>query len=294
MPRVPLRQNDLAVGQQARWDVFDTRGNVLLARGAVVESEQTLRDLVRVRAVRDLDLRLKSDEVEGLLRRKTDGPDERAVRMPLEDTRIKPGDLIQLQDEKGDGRMAVKLIGYQRGKSVVVTEPQHNGNLIFLREGSPFVARVFSGQLAFAFSSNVLANPIKPYPHVHLSYPKDVVGLKVRRGERVKLRVIVAFDIDGGKSGAGIFSNLSVGGALLLSRAPDISAGCGIVAKFKLALGGVDYLLELPGVVRSHVQNQDEPELGAGYGIQFSEVPPEDALIISSFVFQQLADNKAS
>lgn len=294
MPRVPLSHNDLAIGQPAKWDVFDAQGKVLLARGVVVESEKILHDLLRLHGMRDLNLGLPSNELEGLSQRKANNPDEREVRMPLEETRIKPGDLIQLQDANGDARMAVKLIGYQRGRSVIVTNPLQNGSPIFLREGSLFVARVFSGQLAFAFSCNVLTNPVKPYPHVHFSYPSDVAGIKVRRGERVRLRVIAALDIDGGKSGSGVFVNLSVGGALLLSRSPDIKPGCAIVVKFKLLLSGVEYLLELPGVVRSHVQNQDEAELGAGYGLQFNEVSPEDALIISAFVFQQLAENKSS
>lgn len=294
MPRVPLRQNDLAVGQKFKWDIYDSHGKLLFAQGTVIESEKELHELVRQRAFRDLDFGLKPDEIESLAKRKSDSPEERAVRMPLEETRIKPGDMIQLQDESGNGRMEVRLIGYQRGKSVITTEPQHNGSQVFLREGSSFIARAFSGQLAFAFSCSVLANPIKPYPHVHLSYPGNVSGLKVRRSERVRLRVIVALNIDNGKVASGIFTNLSVGGALLLSRSPDISVGCGIVAKFKLSLNGFDYLLELQGAVRSIAQNQDEPEFSAGYGIQFADVSAEDALIISSFVFQLLAENRLS
>lgn len=294
MSRVPLRQHDLAVGQKVKWDVYDSNGKLLLAQGTVIENEKELHELVRQRAFRDLDFGLKPEEIESLAKRKSDSPEERAVRMPLEETRIKPGDMIQLQDESGHGRMEVRLIGYQRGKSVITTEPQHNGSQVFLREGSSFIARAFSGQLAFAFPCSVLANPIKPYPHVHLSYPGNVSGLKVRRSERVRLRVIVALNIDNGKVASGIFTNLSVGGALLLSRSPDISVGCGIVAKFKLLLNGFEYLLELQGAVRSIAQNQDEPEFNAGYGIQFTEVSAEDALIISSFVFQLLAENKLS
>ena len=81
---------------------------------------------------------------------------------------------------------------------------------------------------------------------------------------------------------------------VLLTRAAKIAPGTGIVVKFELALGGVEYLLELTGVVRAAVANTDEPELGAGYGLQFAEVSPEDSLIISAFVFQQLVENKAT
>ena len=294
MPRVPLRNGDLTVGQPTKWDVFDPKGAILIARGTVVESAQVLDSLVQRHGVRELDFGPKAADMEKLTARRASEGDSREVRMHFEDTRIKPGDSLQLQEAVGVDRMPVKLIGYQKGRSVIVTNPVQKGSPIFLREGTVFVARIFSGQLAFAFKCSVLANPTKPYPHVHLSFPAELVGLKVRRDERVKLRVIVAFDLDDGQSGSGVFSNLSTGGAQLLTRAAKIAPGTGIVVKFELALGGVEYLLELTGVVRAAVANTDEPELGAGYGLQFAEVSPEDSLIISAFVFQQLVENKAT
>lgn len=294
MSRVPLRQGDLSVGEPAKWDVFDPQGKLLHKRGTLIDSEQTLKSLLGVRGMRELDMRLSGEEMELLARRKSEDVSERGVRMPFDETRIKPGDALQLQDAAGGDRMGVRLIGYLRGKSVIVSNPVQNGTPVFVREGTALVARVFSGQVAFAFSASVLASPVKPYPHVHLTYPGDVVGIKVRRGERVRLRVITAFELDNGKSGSGIIANLSVGGALLLSRSAEIAVGSAITVKFKLALGGVDYMVEIPGVVRANVANTDEPELGAGYGLQFNEVSPEDVLIISAFVFQQLVDNKSS
>lgn len=294
MPRVPLRHGELAVGEPARWDIFDPQGKLLHKRGELIANEQSVQALLGARAMRELDMRLSSQEMEALARRKADEADERGVRMPFEETRIKPGDALQLQDAAGGDRMSVRLIGYLRGKSVIVTNPLQNGTPIFLREGSTVVARVFSGQVVFAFTASVLANPVKPYAYLHLTYPGDVVGIKVRRGERVRLRVITAFELDNGKTGAGIIANLSVGGALLLTRSPDIAVGAAITVKFKLVLGGIDYVVEIPGVVRANVANTDEPELGPGYGLQFNDVSPEDVLIISAFVFQQLIDNKSS
>ena len=293
MSRVPVRHNDLAVGLPAKWDVLDADGKIFIKRGSLIESAQTIVEAITRRCTRDLDLGAGSAEKEGTASRRAGQNDEREVRLLLEDTRIKPGDPIQLQEANGQERLPVKLIGYQKNRSVIVTNPLQNGTPIFLREGTPFVARLFSGQLAFAFKTTVLANPVKPYPYVHLAYPADVAGLKVRRDERVRLRTIVAFDLDSGKNGSGVFANLSTGGALLFSRSADIALGAGIVTKFKLVLGGLEYVLELPGVVRANVQNLDEPELGAGYGLQFAEVSAEDSLIISAFVFQQLVENKA-
>jgi c-di-GMP-binding flagellar brake protein YcgR len=294
MPRVPLRNCDLIVGQPTKWDVFDPKGTLMIARGTVVESEQVLSGLLQKRGVRELDFGAKAADMEKQTARRANESDSREVRMPFEDTRIKPGDSLQLQEANGIERLPVKLIGYQKSRSVIVTNPVQKGSPIFLREGSVFVARIFSGQLAFAFKCSMLANPTKPYPHVHLSYPAEMVGLKVRRDERVKLRAITAFDLDAGQSGSGVLTNLSSGGAQLLTRATGIVPGTGIMVKFELTLGGVEYLIELAGVVRTVVANHEEPGLGEGYGLQFAEVSPEDSLIISAFVFQQLVENKAS
>src|ERR1700745_1574910 len=101
MSRVPLRNNDLAVGQPAKWDIFDSAGKVLIKRGTLIDSDQVLMEVLQKRCVRDLDFGAGGADMEGMTRRRAGQNNEREVRLPLDETRIKPGDPIQLQDTKG-------------------------------------------------------------------------------------------------------------------------------------------------------------------------------------------------
>jgi hypothetical protein len=287
---VPVRAGDLAVGLRLKWDIYDLHGTLLLAKGAVLASEEEKRELLKRHRLRELDLRLDvqtADEAEA-------AESKREVRILLDETRIQPGDAMQIQSSLDSSRFAVRLIGYHKGKSVIVTNPLQDGTAIYLKEGQAFVARIFSGRYVFAFPCSVLASAVKPYSYLHLSYPADVAGVNIRKGERASLRAIAAFDTDDDRRGAGIIVDLSGGGAFFLSKSHEIALGRHIVLKFKLVVGVIEYVLELPGHVRAVRPNEEEPTLGTGYGIQFADVSAEDNLVLSTFIYQQIADNRTT
>lgn len=289
MSRVPVKHQDFEIGRPLRWDIYDTHGRLVLARGTVLGSEQEMAEILKRRHVRELDLRL---EVPG--DNKESAESRREVRILLDETRIQPGEAMQIQSSLDSTRFPVRLIGYHKGKSIIVTNPVQDGSPIYLKEGQAFVARIFSGKYVFAFPCSILGSAVKPYPYLHLSYPVDVVGVNIRKAERVRLRVIAAFDTDDGRRGAGVIVDLSNGGAYLLSKSPDLAIGCHLTLKFKIDIAGTEYVLDLVGVVRATRPNDEEPALGNGFGIQFSHVSPEDNLVLASFIFQQIADNRAS
>jgi hypothetical protein len=289
--RVPLKHQDLEIGRPLRWDIYDHHGKLVLARGTTIASEQEMAEILKRRHVRELDLRLDvpsdDDEPNGVESR-------REVRILLDETRIQPGEAMQIQSSLDSSRFAVRLIGYHKGKSIVVTNPILEGTPIYLKEGQAFISRIFSGKYVFAFPCTVLASSMKPYAYLHLSYPTDVVGVNIRKGERVRLRSIAAFDTDDGHRGAGVIVDLSCGGAFILSKSPDLTMGCHLILKFKVTIANLEYVLELPGFVRSLRPNDEEPTLGNGFGIEFTNVSPEDNLVMASFIFQQIADNRSS
>ena len=291
MSRVPVKPQDFEIGQPLRWDIYDGHGQLVLGRGTVIASEQEKNQILKRRHVRELDLRLEVPDGHGAQQR---GEAKREVRVLLDETRIQPGDAMQLQGSLDARRYAVRLIGYYKGKSIVVTNPIQDGAAVYLKEGQPFIARIFSGKFVFAFPCTVLASLVKPYPYLHLSYPADVVGINIRKGERVRLRAIAAFDTDDGRRGAGVIVDLSSGGAFVLSKSADLAMGCYLVLKFKVAIANIEYVLELPGCVRAVRDNEEEPALGRGHGIEFVNISPEDNLVLASFIFQQIADNRAS
>jgi hypothetical protein len=286
--RVPVKPQDFEVGRPLRWDIYDLHGNLLLAKGAVLGSEQEKAELLKRRRVRELDLRLdvpSDNDDEGVESR-------REVRILLDETHIQPGEAVQIQSSLDSTRYAVRLIGYHKGKSIIVTNPVQDGASLYLKEGQAFIARIFSGKFVFAFPCTVLASGVRPYAYLHLSYPADVLGVNIRKCDRVRLRAIAAFETDDDRRGAGVIVDLSSGGAFFASKSPDIAIGRGLILKFKVVIGSIEYVLELPGYVRSVRPNEEEPALGSGFGVEFVDVSPEDNLVLSSFIFQQIADNR--
>ena len=289
MARVPVRPGDIVIGQPLKWDVYDLHGKMLLGRGGVLASEQDKDELLKRHRLRELELRLDvagADDEEA-------AESKRDVRILLDETRIEPGDNMQIQSSLDSARFAVKLIGYHKGKSVIVTNPLQDGTPIYLKEGQAFVARIFSGRYVFAFPCSVLASAVKPYSYLHLSYPADVAGVNVRKGDRARMRAIAAFDTDDGGRGAGVIVDLSGGGAFFLSKSTEIAMGRHVVLKFKLVIGPIEYVLELPGLVRSVRPNEDEPHLGNGYGVQFADVSAEDNLVLNTYIYQQMAHGQS-
>lgn len=299
MPRVHLKASDVLIGQPIKWDVFDHQGDLILAKGVMIEDEAQKHALLKRRGYRELSADLVNPALDSARRegrgeaaQKQDKP--REVELLFDETRIQPGDPLQLQGSQDTDRFSVRLIGYLKGKSLVATNPTVEGAPLYLKDGQAFVVRGFSGKLAFAFPATVLGTAVKPYPHVHLSYPVGVKGLRVRKGERVKMHAIAAFDLDTGARGSGVVVNLSNGGAMLLSRSPDLILGAALSLKFKLSLGPAEYVLDLPGHVRSSQPYEETGEFGLAFGIQFGEISPEDNLVITAFVSQQLAENRVS
>jgi c-di-GMP-binding flagellar brake protein YcgR len=289
MSRVPLKPADFAVGQPLRWDIYDRDGSLVVARGTVIGSEAEKADLLKRRGVRELDLRLDVPAADG-----PSTESRREVRVLLEEVHIQPGATMQIQSSLDSSRYAVRLIGYLKGKSVTVTNPVQDGASLYLKDGQAFVARIFSGKYVFAFPCSILASAMRPYPYLHLSYPPEVLGIHIRQGERARLRTITAFETDAGRKGSGIIVDISAGGCYFQSKSPDLLKGARLNLKFKLLIGTVDYVLDLPGYVRSMRPSDDAPELGPGFGIQFVDVSPEDNLVLSSFVFQQIAGNQVT
>lgn len=289
MARTTIKSSELLTDRPVEWDVFDSDGTPLLAKGAFLDAE-TKNRLLKRGAVREVDAaigKLLGTFEKPLASPLTGGP-EKNVRMPLSETAVRPGDIVYLDRLSDASRCTASVIGYLKGKSLIITIPADERGEIYLKEGETVSARLFSSLHLLAFSSSVLAVALKPYPHIHLNYPAEVTGVVVRRAERVGVRLIVTVEA-GSEKAAGIITDLSTGGLSFATRAAGIKRGMGIVLGFKLTLGDCDYLMKLTGTVRAVYPGQADVLDGSPrYGAQFNDMSAEDALIVGLFVRQQL------
>ncbi len=295
MPRIPVRIRDLPIGQATRWTIYDPAGTVLIEQGTLITDQGEVASLLRRRPVRDMDDVVEpATPAHGTSASAGANETRKEERVALEDLRMQPGDAIQLQGSNEEDRFVVRLIGYLKGRSLIVTNPVHEGAQVYLRDGQSFVARAFLGKQACAFPCSVMASASKPYSYVHLTYPPEVRAITVRSGERVKLRTIVAIELGDKSITSGVIVDMSIGGALMMSRSPDIAKDMRPMIKFKIDVGTVEYLMELQAQICSVRASEEDADLGQAFGIRFVDVSPEDNLVLSAFVFQRLADNQLS
>jgi c-di-GMP-binding flagellar brake protein YcgR len=217
------------------------------------------------------------------------------IRLNLEEAKLQIGDALQLQslNEQNPVRYAVSLIGFAKGKSVMVSVPEIDGKLLIIRDGQTFVVRAFSGRNVYAFTAMVIKSTSAPFPHLHLSYPADVRGLAVRKGARAKVKIIFSAsrEDDPRFSAAGTIENMSISGALAVSKTPIGKKGDRVTIKFKALVAGIESFLALPCIVRAVNVDQDQASSGENhYGVEFVDAQPQDMIVLSAFVYQKLLE----
>lgn len=222
-----------------------------------------------------------------------------ASNVPLyqfEDMRLKVGDRLQLQlpPAVSQDRVIVKLIGYVEDLCLLVTAPAGPGILRSLVEGDEVVVRIFSGQGAFGFVCYVDRLIRLPFEYLHLSYPREIQGLMIRKAPRVKTDLNIKVDTSAGPMDANV-ANLSATGLSLRTATRLGAKGDEISFTMPLALYGVTTQLRLKGRIRTvlSMPGADGTEEHQ-FGVELVGVRPDETLILQSVVHHELAKNPYS
>jgi c-di-GMP-binding flagellar brake protein YcgR len=218
--------------------------------------------------------------------------------LTLDQVKLNIGDSFQLQFQSDleQSRCFVTLIGYLEGQSVIVTTPIINGSMMLVREGQDFVIRLFSGKSAYAFTSMAKRVTNTPYPHIHLSYPKEVRGLVVRGSSRGRINIISHATSQAGKGYACVMRDISIGGALIAVGENIGKAGEQITLKFRVKVKDAEHVLALNCTIRS--VNASRPTVEEKptvlHGLSFDEVTSQDTLVISTLLYQNMISAQES
>ena len=226
--------------------------------------------------------------------------------MPDDDLRLKIGDTLQLQpvpSERSD-RYAVRVIGYLPGKSLVVTAPAHKGNIVLVREGQRYAARMLVGGSVFGFVASAVRSCAQPYPYMHLSYPTEIESIVVRNARRVDINVPARVrnskdSSDNTQWKKARLIDMSSTGARLVSQGTLAEKGELLDVVMRLKVQGVDEDLNLVAIVRNEIAldpvNQEEGQEDAEYcyGLEFQSVNRFQQLIMHGFVLEHLVSDVA-
>jgi c-di-GMP-binding flagellar brake protein YcgR len=304
---IPVRGAELAVGKPLPQAIYDWHGNLLLAAGCVIESRSQLEGLIDNGFIQDStwDLAPKPTRdflLAGTSRRSTSSAEQaneppeananKEVVVGMDDVRWYVGETLYLQlIDNPAVRYTVRLIGFVKNKTVLVTAPSIDGKLEFVRDGQTFIVRAFAGKKAYAFVTSAVKSVHSPHPYLHLVFPKEVRCTVVRRGVRAQVKIIASVTLDNPERvGAAVLTDLSMGGASGTLKQTLGQKGEHGQIKFKVHAAEQDEYLNLKMVLRSVAPSEN----GDGYkhGFEFLDVSIHDRLILSAFVHQILAERE--
>jgi len=298
-----LPKEFIKIGSPINYPIFDKKGNLLIPEGLLVESEDEADTLYE----RGLYVDLESSKKIGLIKKKDassyvneDVKDEEdrasnqitAANFPLQS--LKVGEVFQLS-QQGDlanaPKLMAKYIGGVDKKSIICTVPTINDKTLFIKEFIGFSVQFFSGKNVYRFNTVVDAVFSRPYPHMHLMFPKELTVNRLRKNQRIPVNLIVSIknlttgtrfnDLQSGR-----FVDLSLGGYMVESYKGDLQSGDAVECSFKINLEEQDVLLVVHGMVRSvsKTQSSDGKTLYR-YGVQFDEIPFQEKIVLQNFIF---------
>jgi len=212
--------------------------------------------------------------------------------MPDQDLRLHVGDVLQLQPVAGGNkRYGAKLLGYNIDKSLIITAPRVSGKPLIVRDGQMFVVRILTEELVHGFQCSVLTSYNKPYPHLHLSYPRETKSVVIRKAQRVKLALPAQVANISMKSyGESIchIVDLSTSGARLKAMQQIGAANQKIKIEVTLSLADENEHVVIEGLIR----NVDVMEDEYYFGVEFKPLARKEVLIIHGFVLEQVVNSR--
>ena len=308
MSLILVNKNDIAIGKPLPWQLYDQEHNVLVEQGGIVRDNKHLDSLLADGAYRELSWEAPSDMNGGNNLSAAATPpdqtkaDELGARFTFDDMKLKVESRLQLEPPKqlGSERILVKVIGYLKGISLLVTAPvATNGARLQLMEGEQVVMRSFSGQNAFAFACTVERVCKLPYEYLHLSFPDVIQGVVIRKAPRVKSRIIAAVQNANSRNPteqtSALISNISANGAALDAKRQLGKKGDMLSLAFRVNLHKIDAFLSVKGAIRAVLGAEEatdisNPEL-TRYGIEFQDLQPNDMVILQSMIYQQIIES---
>ena len=291
---IKLNASDIPVGTPILWTIFDEDGNVACRPGFVFRQREELLTMTQSMQLFRAEAKAGVASAPVAASKKAPISDTEESETTLDEISLHIGESWQLQllSDFEQRRYYVKLVGYMKGTSVIVTTPTQDNRALLIREGQVFIVRAFSGKSAYAFKTSVLKSMGAPFPYLHLAYPETVRGMIVRQNQRIMVSIITVIipRREGLNKASGMIRNVSKSGASLQTRANLGQSGDRTNLAFQLNIEGNDYLLSIEAIIRAI--RPPGPNGGdlTEFGFQFLDVKPIDQLVLTAYVNSLIAN----
>jgi len=206
------------------------------------------------------------------------------------------GDSLQLQfvaDEK-KRRHYSKVIGYLQGHSVLITTPRVEKNAMIVREDQVVIVRMMTGNQVYGFTTQILSTSLKPYPYLHLAYPRDMQHITVRKAERVNTRLIGTAELQASEENdkathSVVIIDISTSGAMIEVKKPIGQVGDIATLSTKIEVGGVEEYIDIPCVIRNIIHRDADTQYK--HGVEFQLLEQKDHFVLYGYVYEQMLAN---
>ena len=224
------------------------------------------------------------------------------VSVGANELQLDVGDRLQLENvgSMNPYRYQVQVIGFLPGQSLLVSTPSVEGKVLLIREGQRFNVRMIHGAAVQGFTSSVLHSYASPYPHLHLSYPREVESMRVRKAQRAttdikcNARNTIEPDVEDNYHPI-VIADLSHSGARLLSQRILAQLGDGLLRRFALPVCEFEEDVGLMGVVRSQgVRSADANQSNYQTGVEFKALNRFQKVMLHAHVLESLVDMQKS
>jgi len=303
---VPVRARELLVGQPSPWPIYNDMGDLLLARGSMIDTQSQFEGLLEhglfrnekwgeepdtdsVPLPKSLDVLQKRRRSKGL-RPPAPGRGQESI-VGMDEVRWRIGDALTVQlKEVPEVRYNISLIGSLAGKSVLVSAPVKEGKYIHLRDGQIVIVRALSGRRAYAFATSVLKYQNLPYPYLHLACPREVRCTVIRQDARVEVDLDAFLTIGTALPAKISLLDISVGGVSGIGNFLGSGKDATGRLRFIVNVAGEERGLDLDVVLRT-VEADADPHY-AKYGLEFVDLSARDRVILSAFVYQTVSETE--
>jgi hypothetical protein len=205
---------------------------------------------------------------------------------------IKPqiGERLQLRLQGGGSLdyVTAQLIGYIRGRSILVSAPEAAEQRAGMTEGRQVEVRMLTGGNIYAFQTGIQRLCVSPMHYLHLDWPLGVRVQELRKSPWARVDLAASVALPGQAEEYAHIRNLSPDGAQFEAPAAVGAVGDALRLSFHVDIDGQRSALALSATIQ-HVHPPRKAEGMREYGVEFRDLQPQEALLLRCLVYQRIA-----
>lgn len=282
----------IPVGRPLPWRLYDRNGYIVFARGEMVASREQLESLIEEGLLLDMDAPTQTRETGDWSEFNESAP---LGIFPPVGIKPQPGEPVQIRllNRNQQTYYSVRMVGYIKNLSILVTTPMISGSPLIMADGEQVEVRMVTGSNIYVFQTAIQLLCTSPVPYMHLDHPAEVRVQKLRKSPWAKVNLGVTVTDALGTFEYASLVNLSPDGAHIRSPRTLGEAGKALRLSFPVTMDELGTTLNLNATVQHVHASKAGLEAAVSmleYGVAFRNVTAADSLWLKVLVYRSLAE----